>query len=104
MLQDIDLIVEQAERCRKIVGGLLNFARKNQVNITETDVIKLARHSIDSVIIPEGISVKLNIKVTDPIVSLDYDQMTQVITNLIKNAVEAMPGKGEIVFDYKYNR
>lgn len=99
MLQDIDLIVEQADRCRKIVGGLLNFARKNQVNLAESDVVKLARHSIDSVIIPEGISVKLNIKVTDPIVNIDYDQMTQVFTNLLKNAVEAMPGKGEIIFD-----
>ena len=99
MLQDIDLIVEQADRCRKIVGGLLNFARKNQLNLSETDVIKLARHSIDSVIIPEGITVRLNTKVTDPVANLDYDQMTQVITNLLKNAVEAMPEKGEISFD-----
>lgn len=99
MLQDIDLIVEQADRCRKIVGGLLNFARKNQVNITATDVVKLARHSIDSVIIPEGIKVKLNIKITDPVANLDYDQMTQVLTNLLKNAVEAMPEHGEIAFD-----
>ena len=99
MLQDIDLIVEQADRCRKIVGGLLNFARKNQLNLTESDIVKLARHSIDSVIIPDGISVKLNIKVNDPIVNLDYDQMTQVFTNLLKNAVEAMSEKGEIIFN-----
>jgi len=99
MLQDIDLIVEQADRCRKIVGGLLNFARKNQVNLTESDVVKLARHSIDSVIIPESIKVKLNIKVTDPRVNLDYDQMIQVFSNLLKNAVEAMPEGGEIAFD-----
>jgi hypothetical protein len=30
---DLQLIVEQADRCRKIVGGLLNFARKNQVRL-----------------------------------------------------------------------
>lgn len=99
MLQDIDLIVEQADRCRKIVGGLLNFARKNQLNITETDVVKLARHSIDSVIIPEGTHVTLNERIADPKVNLDYDQMTQVLTNLLKNAVEAMPDGGEIIFE-----
>ncbi len=99
MLQDIDLIVEQADRCRKIVGGLLNFARKNQVNLSESDIVKLARHSIDAVIIPESISTKFNVNVTDPIVNLDPDQMTQVFTNLLKNAVDAMPGKGEIIFD-----
>jgi iron only hydrogenase large subunit-like protein len=99
MIQDIDLIVEQADRCRKIVGGLLNFARKNQLNLTESDVVKLANHSIDSVIIPDGIRIRLSAKVTDPFASIDYDQMTQVFTNLLKNAIEAMPGKGEIVFD-----
>jgi nitrogen-specific signal transduction histidine kinase/iron only hydrogenase large subunit-like protein len=99
MLQDIDLIVEQADRCRKIVGGLLNFARKNQLNLNESDVIKLARHSIDSVVVPENISIKLNANVSDPMVMLDYDQMTQVFTNLLKNAVEAMPGQGQILFD-----
>ena len=99
MLQDIDLIVEQADRCRKIVGGLLNFARKNQLNLSEADVVKLARHSIDSVIIPDEVTVRLNAQITDPLANLDYDQMTQVFTNLLKNAVEAMTGKGEITFD-----
>jgi len=99
MLQDIDLIVEQADRCRKIVGGLLNFARKNQLNLSESNVVKLARHSIDSVIIPDEVTVRLNTKITDPLANLDYDQMTQVFTNLLKNAVEAMTGKGEITFD-----
>ncbi len=96
MHKDLDLIVEQADRCRKIVGGLLNFARKNQVNITETDVIQLAEHSISSVIVPSGIEIRFFNKVTDPIAMLDYDQMTQVITNLLKNAIEAMPNGGEI--------
>jgi signal transduction histidine kinase len=99
VVQDINLIVEQADRCRKIVGGLLNFARKNQVNLTESDVVKLARHSIDSVIIPDNIRLRLNNKVSDPLVNLDYDQMTQVFANLLKNAVDAMMGQGEIDFD-----
>ena len=30
--EDLKLIVDQAGRCKKIVAGLLNFARKNQVN------------------------------------------------------------------------
>ena len=52
MHKDLELIVEQADRCRKIVGGLLNFARKNQVNLDETDIGKLAEHSISSLITP----------------------------------------------------
>ena len=34
MRKDLELIVEQADRCKKIVGGLLNFARKSLLTIT----------------------------------------------------------------------
>ncbi|MFH1120323.1 MAG: [Fe-Fe] hydrogenase large subunit C-terminal domain-containing protein [Bacteroidota bacterium] len=91
---DLELIVEQAERCKKIVGGLLNFARKNQVNFSDVDVNKLVEHSISSVIVPVNVRVSLESLVKNPRVHLDYDQMAQVFTNLLKNAVEAMPGDG----------
>lgn len=92
--QDLDLIVEQAERCKKIVGGLLNFARKNQVSLAETDINRLMERSISSVIVPSNIKISLESKVAEPIINLDYDQMSQVFTNLLKNAVEAMPATG----------
>jgi len=92
--KDLDLIVEQAERCKKIVGGLLNFARKNQVSLNETDINQLMERSISSVIIPANVKISLESKVADPVINLDYDQMAQVFTNLLKNAVEAMPQEG----------
>jgi nitrogen-specific signal transduction histidine kinase len=91
---DLKLISEQAERCKKIVSGLLNFARKNQVALTETDVIKFARHSVDSIIKPENIRLAFKSDISNPIARLDIDQMMQVLTNLEKNAVEAMPNGG----------
>ncbi|MDD4374332.1 MAG: [Fe-Fe] hydrogenase large subunit C-terminal domain-containing protein [Bacteroidales bacterium] len=94
--EDLKLIVEQAERCRKIVGGLLNFARKNQVRLTETHLEKFVSRSIQSIVCPQNISIKLQVELNDPYVYLDADQMMQVLTNLEKNAVEAMPNGGEI--------
>lgn len=96
MVKDLDLIVEQADRCRKIVGGLLNFARKNQVSVSETDVVTMAERSISSVIVPPNISIEFEYQVDDPVAMLDQDQMTQVLTNLLKNAIEAMPDGGNI--------
>ncbi|MBK9292144.1 MAG: 4Fe-4S binding protein [Bacteroidetes bacterium] len=96
MRNDLQLIVEQAERCRKIVGGLLNFARKNQVRLMETDIEKLVNRSLQSVVIPNGINVEVEVELTDPYVFLDADQMMQVLTNLEKNAVEAMPNGGTL--------
>jgi nitrogen-specific signal transduction histidine kinase len=89
--EDLKLIVDQAERCKKIVNGLLNFARKNQVNLTETDVVKFLKHSIDSIIKPDNVTIAFEPDIEDPIALLDIDQMMQVLTNLEKNAIEAMP-------------
>jgi nitrogen-specific signal transduction histidine kinase len=94
--KDLELIVDQADRCKKIVSGLLNFARKNQVNFEELNVNKLMEKSISSVIVPKNVKISLNTINKNPIGMLDKDQMTQVFTNLIKNAVEAMPSGGKI--------
>jgi len=93
---DLKLIVEQADRCKKIVSGLLNFARKNQVNLSETDVVKFLQHSINSIIKPDNITISMEPAIEDPIAALDIDQMMQVLTNLEKNAVEAMPSGGQL--------
>jgi len=93
---DLNLIVEQADRCRKIVGGLLNFARKNQVRLTETDLDKFVNRSVQSIVLPDNIDVKIEVDLNDPYVYMDADQMMQVLTNLEKNAVEAMPEGGTL--------
>jgi signal transduction histidine kinase len=94
MVEDLNLIVEQAERCKNIVGGLLNFARKNQVNLTEGDIVSFCEHSLLSVITPDNVQVEFKTSVKDPVAWFDNDQMAQVLTNLEKNAVEAMSEGG----------
>jgi len=94
--KDLQLIVEQAERCRNIVGGLLNFARKNQVILVETNMVDFVKRSVDSIIRPDNVEVKIDNKLSDPIARIDKDQMMQVLTNLEKNAVEAMPKGGTL--------
>jgi len=94
--QDLELIATQAERCKKIVSGLLNFARKNQVRFDDVDIVRLADDSLNSVVIPNTISTRVVNKADNPIAQLDYDQMMQVLTNLNKNAIEAMSDGGNL--------
>lgn len=94
--EDLELIVEQAGRCKSIVGGLLNFARKNQVKYTDIDLVDLMKTSTSSLIFPENISYSLENHLNDPRASLDREQMVQVISNLLKNGMEAMPRGGRL--------
>lgn len=95
--EDLKLIVEQAGRCKKIVAGLLNFARKNQVNHQLVNIRDLVAHSLESIIFPENVRVTVSDSTTNPDAMLDSEQMTQVLTNLFKNAIDAMPGGGSIM-------
>jgi signal transduction histidine kinase len=94
--EDLKLIVEQAERCKKIVGGLLNFARKNQVELVPVNVAELCNRSLQSVVIPPNVNCFVDVQAENAVVNLDKDQMMQVFTNLEKNAVEAMPNGGSL--------
>lgn len=95
-VKDLELIVEQATRCKNIVSGLLNFARKNKIKTKEIDIIKFINHTLESVVIPNNIKISVVSDLNDPFVMIDENQMMQAFTNIEKNAVEAMPNGGEI--------
>jgi len=101
MQQDLQLITEQAQRCKNIVGSLLNFARKNQLQTENTDIVLLAKKCINSIIIPKNIECKLHTSLFHPSAILDSDQMIQAISNLLKNAIDAMPQGGILEFNIK---
>ena len=96
MYKDLELIVNQGNRCKKIVNGLLNFARRNQVNATETDLHTLTQKAIESIMIAEHIAVEILAEKKPILAMLDADQMLQVLINLIRNAADAITGKGKI--------
>ncbi|NOQ25061.1 MAG: GHKL domain-containing protein [Bacteroidales bacterium] len=96
--KDLKLITDQTNRCKKIVGGLLNFARKNQVNSGKHNIIKFAEQSVQAVVVPKEIEISIKSEdLHDPYAMFDHEQMTQVLTNLIKNAIDAMSTGGHII-------
>jgi iron only hydrogenase large subunit-like protein/nitrogen-specific signal transduction histidine kinase len=103
MRKDLALISEQADRCKKIVGGLLNFARKNQVYLVETNMLAFVKKSMDSVIHPKSVELVFKHNLSNPLAFVDNDQMMQALTNLEKNAIEAMPTGGKLSIELTDN-
>ncbi len=97
--EDISLIVEQADRCKKIVAGLLHFARQNKVVREETDIRELVAQSIQTCKIPDTVQVHTQHDDSDPAAEVDGDQIIQVLTNLINNACVAMPEGGQLIIN-----
>ncbi|MCP4379437.1 MAG: 4Fe-4S dicluster domain-containing protein [bacterium] len=96
--EDLSMIVEQADRCKKIVAGLLNFSRQNKVARQSVDAVDLVRKAVKALAISDTIDVVVDVVTDDPIAEIDPDQISQVLTNLISNAVAAMPDGGTLTF------
>jgi signal transduction histidine kinase/iron only hydrogenase large subunit-like protein len=92
--EDLDMIVEQADRCKKIVVRLLHFARQNKAVFRMIDLYKLMQRAIKAYPFPANIQARIESKIENSKVDLDPDQINQVITNLFSNACDAMPDGG----------
>lgn len=93
---DARMITEQADRCKKIVGGLLNFARKNKPFFRQTSLVKLVDNYFKTALLPEGVRLAVDRSGEDLQAEMDPDQVIQVLTNLVTNALEAMGNAGAL--------
>jgi signal transduction histidine kinase/NAD-dependent dihydropyrimidine dehydrogenase PreA subunit len=95
--EDVRLIVDQANRCKKIISGLLNFARQSRVVRQPTDLAALVGEVLRTLPVDEGVRIEVDDHLADPVAELDADQIVQVLTNLLTNAQHAMPDGGRIL-------
>lgn len=93
---DLAMVVEQANRCKRIVSGLLDFARQSKVQHEQVDVGELVQRGLRGVAHPIGVEIQVEHAGGDPILEVDADQLTQVLVNIFSNAFAAMPDGGRL--------
>ena len=94
--EDLSMVVEQADRCKKIVSGLLNFARRNKVARQLVPIAELVDRCAATLILPPTILIRTEHRVPGLSAEVDPDQIVQVITNLVSNSVDAMSDGGVV--------
>lgn len=94
--EDLGMIVDQADRCKKIVSGLLHFARQNKLVLQSTDVCEMINHVLQAMKLRESMKVVVDHELESNVAEVDRDQIIQVLTNLISNAQAAMGPGGEL--------
>ena len=97
--EDMELILREARRARGVVRRLLDFSRQSEtirvradMNEVVEDVLSLTRHLFHT----NGVQVHLALEENLPWVSMDRNQMKQVMLNLFHNAIHAMPDGGDL--------
>jgi len=97
---ELEMVSREARRASDVVRRLLDFSRQGErtriradLNEVVNDVIALTRHLIQT----NSVSLTLELAEELPWVSIDHNQMKQVLLNLIHNALQAMPKGGELL-------
>ncbi len=95
----LQTIVTQVERITKVMNQLLSFARRQAPERRPLDLKAVVENSIEIFqerLARNRIQVELRLDEQCPPVLADADQMSQVLINLIMNAVHAMPDGGAL--------
>jgi len=96
---DIEVVIRETERCKKIIKGLLDFARQTQPEEKREDLVAVLKKTVSLV---ESHKDFKNIEIIKdfsenlPMIMFDRDQIQQVFMNMIVNAQEAMPVGGKL--------
>jgi two-component system NtrC family sensor kinase len=96
---DLQVIVESTERVRKIVKGLLDFARQTKLEPEPTDINQLMDATIKLVenqALLKGVSIQFEKGDNLPMIVIDRSQIQSVFLNMILNALDATQSSDEI--------
>ena len=98
-LEYLSKMETELTRSSRLIRNLLDFARQSPPRLWEVDInevinrsFELAAHSAQL----QHVQVIKELDPTLPRISADFDQLQQVCTNLIMNAIQAMPNGGQL--------
>ncbi len=107
-LQYLHDIEQQTKRCRAIIQNLLKFSRSSRkeefestdLNQVVNETLTFTRHQVER----SKVKLILNLQENLPLIPGHASQLQQVFTNLILNAVQAMPLGGTLIISTVVHR
>jgi signal transduction histidine kinase len=98
--ENLDVIGHEIQRLDRVVQGFLRFIRPQDVRLAPVDLnalledlARLARPAAAAT----DVEIVLDLAPALPRVTADAELITQACTNLVTNAVQAMPGGGTVI-------
>lgn len=97
--EKLQIIAEETQRLDRMLTSILNFARPTKTPTDKVDLHKVVSDTVELMDIGyarQGYRFAVDCPTEIPTVSGEPEMLKQCLVNLYKNAIEAMPGGGEI--------
>lgn len=97
--ENLQAMIDDVNRCKNIVKSLLEYSRRSTPAKAWIDINTLVERSLTLIRDPKvfgHIKVVRDLSETPMMVQVDNNQISQVIINLVMNAVAAMEGRGRL--------
>lgn len=105
IVPSLQSVVTQANRCRDIIRGLLDFSRQRKPDktiVVLNSVLQECLTLVENQALFHNIELRQEFDRTIPRIILDPSQLQQVFLNLIINAAEAMEDGGELTISTRH--
>ncbi len=93
----VEVIVHEVDRLEKILRDVLKFSRDARVHLEKQEIGELLNDVVglhEPLCSDQSVSVEVSMEKDLPLVLMDKDQLRQALSNLITNALDAMPQGG----------
>ncbi|NRD78035.1 hypothetical protein HPT25_11625 [Bacillus sp. BRMEA1] len=92
-------MIEEIDRIDSIVSDFMYLGKPKPIILEKASIeeiiaytVSITKHHADT----KGVTVETNLEDQVPLIDCDERRLKQVFINLIKNAIESMPGGGKI--------
>lgn len=98
----VDAISREVDGMDRIISDFLSFAKPTELNISDID-LKMVIEGCIGAAVGERDDIEIHLDVDRlPVIKGDEVLLRQAFTNLMQNAIEAMPGGGELMIRGKF--
>ena len=106
ILNDLEFALKELRRAENIVKSVLGLSRQSQAYVEDVDINKAINDTLkalENLYINTRINIIKDFEVSLPMVNGNFANLGQVLINIIKNAIQAIPdGNGTISLKTRY--
>jgi signal transduction histidine kinase len=95
----MQIIINETQRCKTIIQGLLNFARDTEPNKVDTDINDIMKSALgiaENEFRLKHVNIDTQLSLTMVKTLLDENQILQVFLNILLNALQAVEENGQV--------